>query len=111
MPQGGTLSADLLYPDCGCCGAPGGLFVERDDSPSGEWLCWACDGRFETPPDSVWYGVFDLPETSRRVYIDREIRGVPPSEVAQIRGVVAQSVPSVVGKARKRLERARVAAD
>lgn len=103
MPRGGVLSADMCYPDCRCCGASGDLSVTRNStSSSSTWWCVDCESSFDVGPESPWHGVEELPKKTRRVYIDREIRGLSVETVAQSRHVSARSIPSIVAKAKKR---------
>lgn len=111
MPRGGVLSADLFHPDCECCGAPGDLNVIGNQTPRpGRWWCVQCESSFDVSPESPWYGVDELPSTTRGVYIDREIRGLPTQKVAQSRHVSSRAIPGLVGKAKKATDAARMAA-
>lgn len=99
----GTLSADLLFPDCAHCGASGLIHVElskRDEKPL---HCNRCRLLFEPQPGSDWHGVFDLSEPHRTAYIDCEIRGLTRKAHGMAHGVTEEGAKQRVQDARARL--------
>lgn len=102
----GTLSADMLYPDCVHCGASGLIHVElsnrrRDIQPP--LLCNRCGRQFAPERGCDWHGVFDLPEPHRTAYIDCEIRGLTRKAHGMAHGVTEEGAKQRVQDARKKM--------
>lgn len=105
MAMTDRLSRDFCYPDCPECDTPGWAAVMMEKAGP-DWRCEWCGHKFNSPEGSEWYGVVDLPSKHRRIYIDRNIRGMEIGEVSRGMGTLGH-VNAMLAESTKRINAAR----